>query len=244
VTEPDPPPRAKSTHPAGIWIELLHDPDHGPLPVVLLALTFVTGLVDAVSILALGRVFVANMTGNVVFVGFAIAGAPGFSLAASLAALGGFVVGAAAAGRMIGAVGSRRPALTRLALSVELAVMIVALAVTASVGTPISHTVRDVVAFDLAIALGVQNAVVRFLKVPDLTTTVLTMTLTGIAADIRSAPRGVLVRRALAVVMMLVGAIVGAILVTHASPADPLAIAAGLTAAALGVVLLRRQSWS
>jgi hypothetical protein len=38
--------------------------------VLLLTLTVVTGTVDAVSILSLGRVFVANMTGNVVFVGF------------------------------------------------------------------------------------------------------------------------------------------------------------------------------
>ena len=48
----------------------------GPLPEMLLALTLVTGIVDAVSILALGRVFVANMTGNVVFAGFAITGRP------------------------------------------------------------------------------------------------------------------------------------------------------------------------
>jgi Protein of unknown function (DUF1275) len=59
----------------------------GPLPTLLLVLTVVTGVVDAVSILRLGRVFVANMTGNVVFTGFALVGAPGFSLSASLAAL-------------------------------------------------------------------------------------------------------------------------------------------------------------
>jgi hypothetical protein len=40
---------------------------HGPLPLLLIALTFVTGLVDAFSYLVLGHVFVANMTGNVVF---------------------------------------------------------------------------------------------------------------------------------------------------------------------------------
>jgi len=45
-------------------------------------MTATTGVVDAVSILSLGRVFVANMTGNAVFVGFALAGAKGFSLAA------------------------------------------------------------------------------------------------------------------------------------------------------------------
>jgi len=73
---------------------------HGPLPPLLLALTVVTGVVDAVSILRLGRVFVANMTGNVVFTGFALVGAPGFSLSASLAALAGFLVGALGGGSL------------------------------------------------------------------------------------------------------------------------------------------------
>jgi hypothetical protein len=36
----------------------------GPLPPLLLALTAVTGLVDAASYLKLGHVFVANMTGT------------------------------------------------------------------------------------------------------------------------------------------------------------------------------------
>src|SRR5579864_6585895 len=79
---------------------LLADERHGPLPALLLGLTVVTGLVDAVSILSLGRVFVANMTGNVVFLGFALAGAPGFSLGASLSALAGFLVGAGVGGRL------------------------------------------------------------------------------------------------------------------------------------------------
>src|ERR1700722_10940641 len=90
------------------WSGSVADPRHGPLPALLLALTVVTGLVDAVSILALGRVFVANMTGNVVFVGFALAGAPGFSLAASLSALAGFVVGALGGGRLTSRITGRR----------------------------------------------------------------------------------------------------------------------------------------
>jgi uncharacterized protein (DUF302 family)/uncharacterized membrane protein YoaK (UPF0700 family) len=73
---------------------------HGPLPPLLLALTLVTGLVDAVSYLVLGHVFVANMTGNVVFLGFALAGASGFSIAASLTALGAFSLGALLGGRL------------------------------------------------------------------------------------------------------------------------------------------------
>src|SRR5207244_13159687 len=72
---------------------LIADPAHGPLPALMLLLTVLTGVVDAVSILSLGRVFVANMTGNVVFIGFGLAGASGFSLSPSLSALGGFLVG-------------------------------------------------------------------------------------------------------------------------------------------------------
>src|ERR1700754_1222443 len=83
-----------------ILARLVADAEHGPLPALMLVLTVLTGVVDAVSILDLGRVFVANMTGNVVFVGFALAGASGFSLAASLSALAGFLVGAAGGGRI------------------------------------------------------------------------------------------------------------------------------------------------
>ena len=73
------------------------DSRDGPLPPLLLALTIVTGLVDATSYLEFGHVFVANMTGNVVFLGFAIAGANGLSIWTSLVALGAFLVGGLAA---------------------------------------------------------------------------------------------------------------------------------------------------
>src|SRR5246127_3604252 len=73
---------------------------HGPLPPLLISMTLVTGLVDAFSYLVLGHVFVANMTGNVVFLGFALAGARGFSIPASLSALGAFSLGALAGGRL------------------------------------------------------------------------------------------------------------------------------------------------
>src|ERR1700682_3997308 len=76
------------------------DERHGPLPALLLVLTMVTGLVDAVSYLKLGHVFVANMTGNVVFLGFAVADAQDFSIPLSLAAIGAFLTGALAGGRL------------------------------------------------------------------------------------------------------------------------------------------------
>jgi uncharacterized membrane protein YoaK (UPF0700 family) len=59
---------------------------------VLLGLTVVTGLVDAASVLGLGRVFTANMKGNIVFLGFAAAGAPGHSFARSSAAVGAWLL--------------------------------------------------------------------------------------------------------------------------------------------------------
>ena len=65
----------------------------GSLPPLLVVMTVVTGIVDAVSYLALGHVFVANMTGNVVFLGFALAGAGGLSVPASLVALAAFLCG-------------------------------------------------------------------------------------------------------------------------------------------------------
>ena len=71
-----------------------------PLPWVLCVLTVTTGLVDAVSVLGLGRVFTANMTGNIVFLGFAVVGIPGFSVARAVVAVVGFVVGAMLGGRL------------------------------------------------------------------------------------------------------------------------------------------------
>ena len=76
------------------------DRPHGPLPVLLVCLTVVTGLVDAFSYLSLGHVFVANMTGNVVFLGFALAGVGEISIMASLLAVLAFVVGATMGGRL------------------------------------------------------------------------------------------------------------------------------------------------
>src|ERR1700743_1904659 len=77
----------------------------------LLTLTVVTGLVDAVSYLRLGHVFVANMTGNVVFLGFGVDHGSGPSAVASGVALAGFALGALAGGRVAHAMADRRPGL-------------------------------------------------------------------------------------------------------------------------------------
>jgi uncharacterized membrane protein YoaK (UPF0700 family) len=210
---------------------LVTDEAHGPLPLLLLGLTVLTGVVDAVSILALGRVFVANMTGNVVFVGFAVAGAAGFSLTASLLGLAGFVAGAGAGGRLIGWFGSDRARLLAIATSAEFALFAAATVVVGLSADPVPAGSRDAAVTMLAIATGVQNAVVRRLAVPDLTTTVLTMTLTGIAADIRAGVRNTaFARRLLAVATMLGGAVGGAELVLRDSPTAALTTGSALLA--------------
>jgi uncharacterized membrane protein YoaK (UPF0700 family) len=223
---------------------LTADAAHGPLPALLVGLTILTGVVDAVSILALGRVFVANMTGNVVFVGFALAGAAGFSLAASLAALAGFILGARAGGWLIGRFGSDRARLLAVGCGVELVFVAAALTVTAASGSTFSAGGRDAVAAVLAIGTGIQNAVARRLAVPDMTTTVLTMTLTGLAADATAGgwPNAAVFRRVLAVAAMLAGAVAGAELVLNASATAALALGTALlTVVTIAAVITTRH---
>ena len=205
---------------------------HGPLPPLLVALTVVTGLVDAVSYLALGHVFVANMTGNVVFLGFAVAGAPGLSATASPAALGALLVGAVAGGRLGVQLGAHRGRYLRGASATGVSLVLVAVVVAAVAGQPVPEGARYGLIVALAAAMGVQNATARRLAVPDLTTTVLTLTLTGIAADSRLAggPGGHPARRLISVAAMLAGALVGAVLVLDGDLVLPLALAAGLLA--------------
>src|ERR1700728_3935614 len=97
----------RSTSVAGValWARLTRDERDGPLAGLLVLLTVASGMIDAVSILRLGHVFAAAMTGNLLFIGFAVAGAPGFTVANSGTALGAFVVGAYVGG---GLVSSRR----------------------------------------------------------------------------------------------------------------------------------------
>ena len=84
-----------------------------PLARALLGLTFTTGLVDAVSYLGLGRVFTANMTGNIVFLGFGIAGSGGLPVLAPIVSLVAFLVGAGAGELLAARLADRRPGLLR-----------------------------------------------------------------------------------------------------------------------------------
>ena len=203
------------------------DDPHRPLPPLLLGLTVVTGLVDAFSYLVLGHVFVANMTGNVVFLGFALAGASGFSLAASLVALAAFGLGALAGGRLGTHLGAHRGWLLAVAAAVE-AVLVAAAVVIAAVGNPGSGAARYLLIVLLGVATGTQNAAARRLAVPDLTTTVLTLTITGIFADGRLAGGAAskVGRRLVSIASMFVGGLVGAMLVLDADASLAIVVAA------------------
>jgi uncharacterized membrane protein YoaK (UPF0700 family) len=225
------------------------DDPHGPLPPLLVSLTVVTGLVDAFSYLTLGHVFVANMTGNVVFLAFALAGANGFSAIASLLALGSFAVGSLIGGRLHVVLAAHRGRLLAVATALQVVLVVAAIVVRLASGSHGSTIAHDVLIFLLASTMGLQNAAVRSLAVPDLTTTVLTLTTTAMFADSRvvggsGSKAG---RRVVSILAMFIGALVGAVLVLHASSAlTLLAVLVLLVGVALAAGLLSRHraSWS
>lgn len=209
------------------------------IPYALLGMTVVTGLVDAVSFLSLGHIFTANMTGNVVFLAFAIAGVPGLSIARSSCALAAFLAGALVGGRTMADRDSDSQLRWALfAFLLELAALSIATLVSIGYrGPELSPAQLFSLIVLTGLAMGIRNAAVRKLAVPDLTTTVLTLTLTGLAADSSLAgggnPRWQ--RRAGSVMAMFIGAGLGAVLVKH-SLVLPLAIATLLSFGCLAML--------
>lgn len=186
-----------------------------PLTLALLALTFASGIVDAVSYLGLGRVFSANMTGNVVLLGFGIAGSAGLPILAPIISLGAFLLGAGTGGLLGSRLGHRQAAHLSAALTLEAVLIAGATILAAATDVRVRSAAGDVVIGLLALAMGVQTATARRLAVPDLPTTVLTQTLTGLAGDSRlfgGTGKGT-ARRGTAVAAMLAGAVTGALLV-------------------------------
>ena len=221
---PTPPPAAAPT-----VASLRH-----PLTRALLLLTLTTGLVDAASYLGLGHVFAANMTGNIVLLGFGIAGAGGLPVVSPIVSLAAFLLGAGAGGRLARTLGSRRRRHLLAALAIEALLVLAAAIWSGIVDVRADAFSGDVVIALLALGMGVRNTTVRAFSVPDLTTTVLTMTLTGLAADspLFGGTGAGSVRRTAAVVAMLAGAVTGALLL-KTSLTLVLAVAAGLAAVTL-----------
>lgn len=199
---------------------------------LLLLLSVTTGLVDAASVLGLGKVFTANMTGNIVFLGFAAAGTPGFSWPLFVVALASFLIGALAGGKSARAHVGRTQRQWLLVSATGEALLLwgaAALALGLGRNNPESARVFAIIALT-GLAMGFRNATIRQMKVADLTTTVLTLTLTGLAADSGAAGGGNpnFLRRIAAVLAIFVGAVLGAALLLHVGLAAPLALAGAL----------------
>lgn len=198
----------------------------------MLALTFSTGIIDAVGYLGLDRVFTGNMTGNVVIMGMAMVGGDGLPVLGPTLALVGFMVGAAAAGRALR--GGRPGWSTRTTwLLLVVGTMMAGVSATLfAIGDDLNHAGGVAVTTVLGSAMGLQAAAARVVAVKDVTTVVVTSTITGLAADsvFGGGIPGGGVRRVAAVVLILVGAGVGALAITWHLGVGPM-ICAVLTVA-------------
>lgn len=181
----------------------------------MLVLTFTTGIVDAVGFLGLDRVFAGNMTGNVVILGMGLTGVDDLPVLGPAVAVVAFLVGAAAAGRV-----TRRlpngtwsgPTIT--ALACVAAILVAVAGVLLAAPRPSGLAVGLLVTAGLALAMGAQAATARQIAVRDITTVVVTSTLSGLAADswFGAGRRQLWRRRAAAVVVIAAGATAGAAL--------------------------------
>jgi uncharacterized membrane protein YoaK (UPF0700 family) len=200
----------------------------------LLLLTFATGVVDAISVLVLGHVFVANMTGNIIFLGFWFVPRAGVDLTAAIVAFVGFLAGTVIGGRMTRHLGAHTRRWLTTSLGVEIAVLL-ALSILAGTGVLSYQTnTKLILIAGLAITFGVQNATARQFGIQELSTTVLTSTVVGIGVDSRLAG-GTGEREKLrygVVLAMCGGAIVGATL-SRVVVAPVIALAAAVVAVSL-----------
>jgi len=206
---------------------------------LMLALTFSTGIIDAVGYLGLDRVFTGNMTGNVVILGMALTGADGLPIAGPIIALALFMVGAAIAGRTL----RSQPAGwsgRSTALFVVVGAVLLAAALSMLLLTDPAEPVKLGVTGALGLAMGIQAGSARQIGVKDVTTVVVTSTIVGLAFDSVFAARTgghPWPRRVLAIALIGAGAFVGALLLqVHIGLGMGVAAVITLAAAALGHV--------
>ena len=239
-----------------------HGNQEGRLTILLLSMTALSGLVDAVSILRLGHVFVANMTGNVVLLAVALTGPPGLRMSLPLVALAGFLFGGLVGGQIYLRRHRRRRRWLTTVMAVQTVLMAGALVSTAlwldrgglaqegiglagrappgdagmsgAAGDGPLDLGRHLVTSLLAVAMGVQHATARRLARPDIPTNVLTTALTGLVIDSRlGGGAGSRPRRLLAPVTMFAGALTGAAALLYVHLLVPLGAGLLLTAAGL-----------
>lgn len=200
----------------------------------LLLLTFATGVVDAISVLVLGHVFVANMTGNIIFLGFWFVPRTGVDLTAAIVAFVGFLAGTVIGGRMTRHLRTHARRWLTTSLGLEIAVLLT-LSILSGTGVLSYQTnTKLILIAGLAVTFGVQNATARQFGIQELSTTVLTSTVVGIGVDSRLAG-GTGEREKLrysVILAMCGGAIVGATL-SRVAVAPVIALAAALVTVSL-----------
>lgn len=182
--------------------------------VLMQVLTFTTGVNDAIGYLGLDQVFTGNMTGNVVILGMALTGADGFPVVGPALALVGFLVGAAIGGRALKNAAVPWTVATTALLIAVAAVMFGCAALLWASGHDVARTTMVTVTTAAALAMGIQAATARHIAVKDVTTVVVTSTMTGVAADswFGNGRGGGFARRASAIFLIGLGAAVGALL--------------------------------
>ncbi|MFF0445208.1 YoaK family protein [Streptomyces sp. NPDC004609] len=205
------------------------------LTTAMVALTATTGMIEAVSYLVLGPVFTAVQTGNLLLLGFAIAGEGGLSPAASAASLGGFAAGAVLGARFQSSVDLRGHRWFTVALLAEALLLggagILARGMERAGGHPAGAHYAVIVT--VAAAMGMRNVTTLRARVPDLTTTVATRALTSLLAPLALDTRipsdtRTQIRRGAAVGAMFAGGLLGAWMLREAlSPAVVLLTVAG-----------------
>ncbi|WGX96002.1 YoaK family protein [Nocardioides sp. L-11A] len=188
---------------------------------VLLCLT--SGSLDAISFLALGEVFASVMTGNVVFSGIALVSGDGAVLLACALALCSYVAGVVVGSRLAASPGAEvegqhwPPGVTR-ALRCQLGLMLL-LCLGWVLADPAAHDeARLALLAGSAGAMGIQGAAVRRLGVT-VSTTYMTGALTTVIESValgKGLPPGERAA-ALGLVLLCVGAAIGALAVTEAS---------------------------
>ena len=204
-----------------------------PLTHTLIGLTFVTGIVDAVAFLGLGEVFAGMQTGNVLFLGFGIAGAGGAELGAPLIAIGAFLAGGSVATVVGRRLGPAHPRVLLAAIAPEVALLaLAALAAAAFTIEPRAGSGYALVAV-LCFAMGLRNTVARQAANPNLASTVLNLTVTAIGSHtpMSLAAGEDLAQRVAGFLSILLGALCGALLL-EASVALALGVAAAVACAA------------
>jgi uncharacterized membrane protein YoaK (UPF0700 family) len=193
---------------------------------LLLTLTAAAGSADAVSFLGLGRVFTANMTGNLVLLGIAIGQGQLAGSIRAVIAFGGFVVGLLIGVRVTSRTepAALWPRSATVGLLGELGLLLLLLA-----GWEISGDRPGAVALDVLVALsggamGMQTAAARRLGVAGVTTTFVTGMLTNLIAEVAAVGSGQSHGTIWAATLacMVIGAAIGAAVYLAWRPGAPL----------------------